>query len=77
MFKLVGYREVSFKAQDGNKIEGIKLFFEFTDKNISGVGVESINYFKTDYQYLDLELNANYEIYYNKYGKIQELRKVG
>ncbi len=77
MYTLIGYKEVNFKAQDGSRIAGVKLYFTYDDKKAFGHCTETVNYFKRDYTTLDLELGSTYDICYNKFGKIQELRKVG
>lgn len=76
IYTLVGYRYVDFTTQDNKSFKGLKLFFTYENENIQGVGVDTVNYFKSDWQSLDLDVGSEYQVFYNRYGKVGEIRKV-
>ncbi len=83
--KIVGYKRVSFKANDGNQINGYSLFVTepFT------VGTEDCGGIKTDKLFVRPEIfenlckeyakknltpvNQEIQVFYNRYGKSEQI----
>lgn len=78
VFTLVGMRTVDFKGSDGNRVEGVNLFFTFEDKNIDGCGTEKVFVGNDRFNQLSFvpSLGGQCELRYNKYGKVADIVKV-
>lgn len=70
--ELIGVRLVDFKAEDGNKITGARLFClcDMIEKNGSGRACESFFVSQKNLPKIP-QLGSNIEPIYNKYGKVQ------
>ena len=74
--KVIGIKDVNFKAKDGGTIQGVKLFV--TDDSVkvnAGVACDSLFLSdsllgKNNLQSGDIQLGDHLGIAYNKYGKI-------
>lgn len=77
IFTLVGMRRVNFKGQDGNPVDGLNLFFQYSDRNITGYGTEKI--FISAAKFNDVsfmpQIGDNCQLLYNKYGKVADIIK--
>lgn len=77
--EVLGYKYVTFKAKDGNLIEGIKVFVSDASVRVdNGLACDSL--FLSDallnrngLHATDIELGDRLNIGYNKYGKIQSV----
>lgn len=70
--ELIGVRLVDFKAENGDKITGARLFClgDIIEKNGSGRACE--NFFVSQKNLPKIpQLGSNIEPVYNKYGKVQ------
>lgn len=76
-YKLIGFKDVDFTTQDGNRITGVKLYFTYVDGYVDGEAAEIVGYYKPDAASLELEIGGYYSITYNKWGKVQSITKVG
>lgn len=78
VFTLVGMKDVDFKGQDGSQVKGWNLFFTYSDKYITGVGVDKI--FVSDKKFSEVsfmpEIGKECRLLYNKYGKVADIVKV-
>ena len=67
--ELVGWREVEFE-KNGEEIRGVRLYFTYPDDHVNGVATESI-YVSDRVELPALSLGAEYDVLYNKYGKVK------
>lgn len=78
VYTCVGTRNVDFKGSDGNQVSGVQLFLTFEADNIDGVGVEKV--FVASNRLMKLsyipQIGSQCELFYNKYGKVQDIGKV-
>ena len=68
MYTLIGVRKVSF-TDNGKQITGTRLFATFRDEHISGLGCESF-WVPSTVALPELKSNSNFDVQYNKYGKV-------
>lgn len=73
-WKVVGYRKVDFKDQEGRSVKGYSLFLarEPDDESITGLEVQKVYISSDRVQYAPVE-NQNIGLNYNRYGKIQSI----
>ena len=73
-WKVVGYRKVDFKDQEGRPVKGYSLFLarEPEDDNITGLEVQKVYISSDRVQYAPTE-NEAIGVNYNRYGKIQSI----
>lgn len=82
MYKLVGFKKIEFK-KDGNLIKGVRIYFvdDSSKNNTFGVCPDSVFISETLLNQSGL-INAfvddsyigfNIRLFYNKYGKIQDI----
>ncbi len=75
----IGYKKVSFKAQDGSDILGYNIYLteELVGNNCIGQSCEKIFISSNKLNKLGLDVNSIYgstvRVLYNRYGKIEEL----
>lgn len=75
MYQIIGIENVNFK-RDGNEYRGTRLHTTYEKDNCVGLCVESI-YCNSSVDVEGLSLGDLCEIYYNKYGKVSQIKKVG
>lgn len=77
IFTLIGMRRVNFKGQDGNPVDGWNLFFQYSDRNITGYGTEKIFISAAKFNEVTFmpEIGADCQLLYNKYGKVADIIK--
>lgn len=73
-WKVVGYRKVDFKDQDGRSVKGYTLFLarNTEDSSITGLEVQKIFISSERVAYAPAE-NDYIGLSYNRYGKIQDI----
>ena len=67
---LIGFKCVNFEDDKGNKISGTRIYVEYEDSQISGMGCDS-KYFPSDTTVklpVKFELNHNYEFVFEQHG---------
>ena len=74
---IVGYKDMSFKGNDGNEVSGRKYYFTRTDPRVKGC--ETGNFFLTvsalnNVGYVP-EVDEEVEVYYNRYGKVSYMKQ--
>ena len=72
MYRVVGIKDVNFKAKDGTEVKGLKLFVTYDDEKVEGVGTDSFflsDNRQTEFGYLPI-LDDEIEIRYNRFGSI-------
>ena len=76
-WKVVGYRKVDFKDQDGRSVKGYTLFLarQSTDEAIVGLEVQKIFISSDRVPYTPVE-NEMIGLNYNRYGKIQDIQVI-
>lgn len=78
IIEVVGFKKVDFTSQDtGERISGYNVFY--TAENQPNVkGLEAGKFFLSDSKAkkFDIQTEASYELYYNRYGKIDNLVKI-
>lgn len=76
-WKVVGFRKVDFKDQEGRPVKGYTLFLarQSDDQNIVGLEVQKIFISSDRVPYTPVE-NETIGISYNRYGKIQDIQVV-
>ncbi len=79
IIEVVGLKQVSFTGNAGNKIEGVNLYY--TAENQSNVeGLEAGKIFISNQKCRDLGLSkidsGSYELFYNRFGKVDFLKKI-
>ena len=72
--KIVGVKKVDFKAKDGEQVSGYKVHCTFEDKGTDGVACESIFVSEKKANGWVPRVGQNFELSYNKYGKIDSVR---
>lgn len=82
MYKIIGIENVSFKAQDGNQIEGFNLYLTSPIDDKRGVGSKTERIFCSSRKlsdvlavcpHLDDLLGESVIVYYNRYGKVERV----
>lgn len=73
-WKVVGYRKVDFKDQDGRPVKGYTLFLarQSDDEYITGLEVQKIFISSERVAYVPAE-NDYVGLSYNRYGKVQDI----
>lgn len=79
IIEVVGLKKVNFTGNDGNKVEGINLYY--TASGQSGVeGLETGKLFISNQRCKDLGLSridsGSYELFFNRYGKVDSLKQI-
>lgn len=80
--KVVGWRNVSFKANDGNEVSGRTIYYVNLDPMDLryGAGHSVDKFFISDSKLGRsdnlLEISHSYEVFYNRYGKIDSWKEV-
>lgn len=75
---IVGYRDMSFKGNDGSDVTGRQFFFVMNDPQVQGqvagkfflssAALGNIGYIPT--------IGDEVEVYYNRYGKVSQIRAI-
>lgn len=80
--KLVGVGDSTFE-RDGNRIEGYRFYFTYDSDKIAGIGVYSAwcskkvgDEFLSDYDRPEQVLGQEFELVYNRWGKVSGFRLV-
>lgn len=66
--KVIGKRNVSFTAQDGNQINGNTVYYLYHDSNVDGACPDKT--FVRSNVRDPFEINKEYEVYFMRNGKI-------
>lgn len=79
IIEIVGVKSVNFKGNDGSEIQGMNLFYTVAGQpNVQGLEAGKI--FVSNAKLRSLGLNkieeGSYELFYNRYGKVDLLNKV-
>lgn len=74
-YKLVGIREYDFE-KEGRHFNGTKLFCTFEDKNTTGQATEAFTISKDKLAGFIPKPGMRLEIFYNKYGKVEDVREI-
>lgn len=74
MYECIGKQTVNFKNKNGEDVTLVKIFANYEEKNIDGFGCEvfNVNPVKSSL----IEIGDSFEPLYNKFGKVQELRRI-
>lgn len=70
---LVGYRDVDFVGTDGNQVKGKTIYIEREDQYVTGTMCENFFVSSRLLSNLDLDLGSEYEIFFNRRGKIDTI----
>ena len=74
-YKLVGYRETSFKGEDGNLVQGYSLYMgENIESHGQGYSIDKLFVLKDKCP--DLELGKFYDVQYKKTGRLHSITKI-
>lgn len=77
IIEIVGIQDVKYTSKKtGNEVRGQKLFFTFPDENIRGVGTDNVFLNRNNEIIPEPALPATAELFYNKYGNVDEIRIV-
>ena len=73
--KVLGIQKVSYVSKQNKQVEGTSLHVCYPDDNVEGMAVDKIYISKsTNINNLPLvKLNAEIDLRYNKYGKIESI----
>ena len=79
IIEIVGLKKVSFTGTDGNKGDGVNLFYTAAAQpNVEGL--EAGRIFISNQRCKELGLakidSGSYELFYNRYGKVDMLSKI-
>lgn len=74
---IVGYRDMTFKGNDGQEVSGRKFYFTRTDPKIQGVETGSFFLSSNALNYVGYipGVNEDVEVYYNRYGKVSVMKQ--
>lgn len=72
--KLVGVQDVNFTNNNGEVINGTRLFCAFKDSNVEGLRTESF-FVKPDVNIPECKINDMLELSFNMKGKIEMVYK--
>lgn len=67
---LIGFKSVNFEDDKGNAVSGTRIYVEYEDSQISGMGCDS-KYFPSDTQVKlppNFEINHKYEFVFEQHG---------
>lgn len=76
-YKVVGVKRVDFDGKDG-KVKGVKVYAEAEDEKVDGVMTDAF-WFGAD-KFPDVQgvkLEEYFNVYYNRYGKVDSVCFVG
>lgn len=79
IIEVVGLKKVSFTGNDGNKVDGVNLYYTAEGQpNVEGL--EAGRIFVSNQRCRELGLaridSGSYELFYNRYGKVDMLKKI-
>lgn len=69
-YKVIGYRTVRFKGQDGSDVDGINLYFTYPEDYVTGVACDKVFLSRHKFPDLEFSIGDTFMIQYNKYGKV-------
>ena len=75
---VVGFKKVDFTSKDtGERISGYNVFYT-AEKQPNVKGLEAGKFFLSEAKakQFDVQTDCDFELYYNKYGKIDQLVKI-
>lgn len=77
MYQIIGIEKTSFKPRDSEReITGVRLHCTYDKPNCDGMAVEAF-YCNSSVDTEGLSVGDLCEIFYNRYGKVSQVRKVG
>lgn len=74
--KVIGFRNIKFKAQDGNMIEGTQYFGTFPESHTTGFMTDKFFITPQKLHGQDIKVGDTVRVFYNRYGKIDAFEKV-
>lgn len=73
--EIVGIKDTKFKNREtGEVIEGQSVFFEYEDEKVNGLATDKCFLSKAKAIVPVPHLPVDADLYYNKYGKVDEIR---
>lgn len=79
MAKCVGIRHLNFKGKDDKMVDLYRVYFlgdEIDPDKGSGFMTDTVCLSPARFQSTELKVGDLFEIFYNKYGKVQEIRNI-
>ena len=73
---IVGYKDMAFTGQDGNEVRGRKYFYVCDENGVTGQASGSFFLTESALSHVGYVPNVEdqVEVYYNRYGKVSQLR---
>lgn len=77
LYQIIGIEKTSFRPRDSDReFAGVRLHCTYEKEKVDGMAVESV-YCNSSVDVSGLSVGDLCEIFYNKFGKVSEVRKVG
>lgn len=71
--KVVGIQKIDYTNKAGRHVSGVNLHAMYTDNRTDGYAVDKF-YLASDFPNLDqVKVNADVDVYFNQYGKVDFL----
>lgn len=68
--EVVGMRSYEFQGKDGDKVQGMNLYLQWTEDKIAGVACEAVSVSMEKLDGYDPSLGDEVRVGYNRYGKV-------
>lgn len=77
IYVIIGYRDMEFKTKDGDLISGRKFFYTYVQNEVTGMACDSFFLTKDALANVGYVPNVNdeVEVYFNRYGKVSQIRE--
>ena len=71
-----GKKKLDFLSKDGNQVKGTNVFVAFEANGVDGLQTDKLFLSDTKFGSVDIVVGADYEVTYNRYGKVDSLTKM-
>lgn len=71
--KITGYKPLNFVSQDGTPVVGNRIYITYSDPKVKGFATDSFYVSAEKVATKDIVVDAEIEVVYNRYGKVENL----
>lgn len=76
MFTIIGIEFVSFKDEENNDVNFTRFYLSYEKESVQGLAIEIIRV-GSRVNIDGLSVGDQIDIFYNKYGKVSKIEKIG
>ena len=73
--KIHGFRNLDFKANDGNQVQGVQLFTTYQADGVTGEHTDKI-FIRADMEIPSVKIGDTIDVFYNNRGKVESVKTV-